>query len=159
MIGAVIEENLGLSQVVLPKKYSNFSDIFDKARADVLPQYTQHDLAIELEANKQLPFGSIYDFSRSELDMFCEYVNKMLTKKFITLSKSLLGAFVFFTNKKNGGLRLCIDYYSLNAITKKNKHSLPLMKTLLDCLTGAKRYTKLDIIVAYNALCIRAGNK
>ena len=66
---------------------------------------------------------------------------------------------VLFTNKKDGGLHLCIDYRSLNAITKKNKHPLPLMKTLLDCLAGAKHYTKLSIIAAYNALRIRAGNK
>ena len=91
--------------------------------------------------------------------MLCEYINEILAKGFITPSKSPSGAFVFFTNKKNGGLRLCVDYCGLNAITKKNKHLLPLVRMLLDCLAGAKRYTKLDIIAAYNALCIQAGDK
>ena len=159
MVRAVIEENLGPSQVVLPEKYLDFSDIFDKAQADVLPQHSQHNLAIELEADKQPLFGLIYDFSRPELDVLHEYVNEMLAKRFITPFKSPLGASMFFTNKKSGGLRLCIDYYGLNAITKKNKHPLSLVRMLLDCLVGAKRYTKLDIIVAYNVLCIRAGDK
>ena len=159
MVGAVMGEDSGPSQVVLPEKYSDFSDVFDKARADVLPQHSQHDLAIELEADKQPPFGPIYDLSRPELDVLCEYVNEMLAKGFITPSKSLSGAPVLFTNKKDGGLRLCVDYRGLNAITKKNKHPLPLVRTLLDRLAGAKRYTKFDIIAAYNALRIRAGDE
>ena len=159
MVGAVMGEDLGSSQVVLPKKYLDFSDIFDKARADILPQHSQHNLAIELEADKQPLFGPIYDFSRPELDMLREYINKMLAKRFITPFKSFLRAFVLFTNKKDKGLCLCNDYRSLNAITKKNKHLLLLVRMLLDCLAGAKRYTKLDIIVVYNALCIWAGDE
>ena len=91
--------------------------------------------------------------------MLCEYVNEMLAKRFIITFKSPLGTSVLFTNKKNGGLRLCVDYRGLNVITKKNKHLLRLVKTLLDHLAGAKRYTKFDIIATYNALCIRAGDK
>ena len=119
MVGAVIGEDLCSSQMVLSEKYSDFLDMFDKAQTDVLLQYSQYDLIIELEANKQPLFGLIYDFSRSELDMLCEYINKILAKGFITPFKSFLGAFVLFTNKKNRGLHLCIDYRSLNIITKK----------------------------------------
>ena len=71
MVGAVIEENLGPSQMVLPKKYSDFSDVFDKTRVDVLSQHSQHDQAIELEADKQPLFGLIYDFSRTEFNVLC----------------------------------------------------------------------------------------
>ena len=152
-------EDLGPSQVALSKKYSDFSDVFDKAQADILPQHSQHNLAIELEADKQPPFGPIYDLSRPELDVLCEYINEMLAKGFITSFKPLLRAPVFFIDKKNGGLRLCIDYRGLNAITKKNKHPLLLVRTLLDCLAGAKHYTKFNIITAYNALHIWVGNK
>ena len=119
MVGAVIRKDLGPSQVVLPKKYLDFSNVFDKAQADVLPQHNQHNLAIELEADKQPSFGPIYDLSRSELDVLREYVNEMLAKVFITLSKSPSEAPVLFTNKKNGDLHLCVDYRGLNAITKK----------------------------------------
>ena len=133
--------------------------MFDKTRADVLPQHSQHNIATELEADKQPSFGLIYDFSIPELDEFCEYVNEMLAKKFITLSKSPLWALVLFINKKDRSLRLYINYHGLNAIIKKNKHLLPLVRTLLDCLAGAKRYTKFDIIATYNALRIWTNNK
>ena len=63
MVGAVMGENLGPSQVVLPEKYLDFSGVFNKAKADVLPQHSQHDLAIKLEADKQLLFYDFLDLS------------------------------------------------------------------------------------------------
>ena len=78
MVKAVMGKNLGLSQMVLPKKYLDFSDMFDKAWADVLLQHSQHNLAIKLEADKQLLFGLIYDLFRPELDMLHKYINEML---------------------------------------------------------------------------------
>ena len=83
----------------------------------------------------------------------------MLTKKFIVFSKSPSGSLVLFTKKKDSGLRLCIDFCDLNSITKKNKHSLPLIQTLLDFFAGAKQYTKVDMIAAYNALHIHKSDK
>ena len=83
----------------------------------------------------------------------------MLAKEFITPFKSLLRASVLFTNKKDKDLRFCVNYHGLNAITKKNKYLLPLVRMLLDYLAGAKCYIKFDIIMAYNALCIQVGNK
>ena len=112
-----------------------------------------------MEEGKQPPFSSTYDHSQFKLDVLCKYINKMLEKRFIMLSKSPAEAPVLFTKKKNGEIRLCVDYRSLNAITKKNKHLLPLVQTLLDLLGRKKKYTKLDIISAYHALCIHAGNE
>ena len=119
IVRPVIGENLGPSRVVLPKKYLDILDRFDKAWADRLPQHKQHNLDIELEADKQPLFGPIYDFSRLKLDVLCEYINKILAKRFITPSKSLLRALMLFTNKKDRDLRLWVDYRSLNMITKK----------------------------------------
>ena len=52
MVRAVIGEDLGSSQVILPEKYSDFSDVFNKAQADVLLQHNQQDLVIELNTDK-----------------------------------------------------------------------------------------------------------
>ena len=130
LVGAVITPNNIIekpSSTVLPEKYLNFSDIFDKVRADKLPCHSEHNLAIETEKGKQLPFSPTYDHSQFELDILCKYINEMLGKRFIVPSKSPSGAPVLFTKKKNGGLHLCVNYRSLNVITKKNKHLLPLM--------------------------------
>ena len=83
----------------------------------------------------------------------------MLGKGFIISLKSAARALVLFTKKKDSRLYLWVDYRSLNAITKRNKHPLPLVQTLLDLFGRKKRYTKLDIISAYHALRIYTGNK
>ena len=83
----------------------------------------------------------------------------MLEKRFIVSSKLPVGPPVLFTKKKNGRLRLCVDYRSLNIITKKNKHLLLLVQTFLDLLGRKKRYTKLDIISVYHMLRICVDNE
>ena len=91
--------------------------------------------------------------------MLRKHINKMLEKGFTVPSKLPAGVLVLFTKKKDGKLRLCIDYKSLNTIAKKNKHFLPLMQIFLDFLERKKRYTKLNIISTYYALRICAGNE
>ena len=69
------------------------------------------------------------------------------------------GVSVLFGLKKDGGLRLCVDYRGLNSFTKKNRYPLPLISEALDRLVGAKVYTKLDIRDAYNMIRIREGDE
>ena len=52
-----------IKQVVLPKKYFDFSNIFDKAKADKLPEHSHHNLAIKLIDDRQQFFEPIYIFS------------------------------------------------------------------------------------------------
>lgn len=108
-----------MSKMVLPKKYLDFLDIFNKAQANILPKHNQHNLALKLKPDKQIFFYLIYDFFKLELNVLCEYINEILAKDFIIPFKLFLEAFVFFTNKKNKSLRLCINYRGLNIITKK----------------------------------------
>ena len=58
----------------------------------------------------------------------------MIEGGFIRLSKSPYGAPVLFVKKKDGKLRMCIDYRELNKITIKNKYPLPRIDELLDRL-------------------------
>src|SRR6266487_2239552 len=64
-----------------------------------------------------------------------------------------------FVPKKDGGLRLCVDYRGLNRITVKNRTPLPLMTETFDRLRRAKVYTKIDLKDAYHRLRIRAGDE
>ena len=108
MVGAIVIDDVegkkAADPVILPAKYANFADVFDKAQADVLPEHTQHDLAIETEDNKVPPFGPTYDHSRLELKVLREYIDKMLAKRFIISLKSPSRAPVLFTKKSEGGL-------------------------------------------------------
>ena len=88
-----------------------------------------------------------------------QYVDEHLAKGFIQHSKSPAGAPVFFVKKKDGSLRLCVDYCGLNSITVKNHYPLPLISTLLDQLASARIYTKIDLQGANNLIHIKSGDE
>ena len=64
---------------------------------------------------------------------------------FVRLSTSPWGAPVLFVKKKDGTLRLCIDYRELNKVTIKNKYSFPRIDDLFDQLQGATTFSKIDL--------------
>jgi hypothetical protein len=88
-----------------------------------------------------------------------DYLTKNLAKGFVQHSKSPASAPILFVKKKDGSLRLYVDYPELNKITKKNKYPLPLISSLLDRLRTGKIFTKLDLRAAYNLLRIRPGDE
>ena len=73
-------------------------------------------------------------------------------RHFIRQSTSPYGAPVLFAKKKDGSLRLCIDYRGLNNITVKNRYPLPRVDDLLDRLHGAKVFTKIDLRHGYHQI-------
>jgi len=91
-----------------------------------------------------------------ELDAFLE---ENLCTGQIQPSKSSIAAPVFFIKKKDGSLHLVQDYYALNAITVKNRYSLPLISKLVSQLYGARYFTKLDVCWGFNNICIKPGDK
>ena len=97
--------------------------------------------------------------SATELHSLKEYLDDMLGKGFIRPSNSLAGAPIIFVKKKDGSLRLCVDYRGLNRITRKNRYPIPLVGNLIDQLRGAKVYTKIDLRVGYNNVRIAKGHE
>ncbi len=83
----------------------------------------------------------------------------MLESGEIHLSMSLARVLIFFVPKKDGSLRLCVDYQDLNLITKKNCYPLLLIGEALNCLSDVKYFTKLDICDAYHRMCVKEGDK
>jgi hypothetical protein len=76
-------------------------------------------------------------------------------KGFIHPSSSPWGAPVLFVTKKDGSMRMCIDYRSLNEVTIKNKYPLPRIDYLFDQLQGAKYFSKIDLRSRYHQLTIK----
>ena len=147
------------AKIILPVEYEDFADVFSKKNTDVLFEHSMHDLVMETEKGKQPLFSPVYNHLVVELQTLHEYINNMLAKGFIEPSKSAFGTLVLFTKKKDGGLRLCVDYQELNVITLKNRHPLPLIQTFLDLIVGFWFFTKLDIIAAYNLLQIQKNDE
>ena len=90
--------------------------------------------------------------SQEELKVLKKYLKDHLTKGFIRASSSPAASPVLFVKKLGGGLRFCVNYRSLNAITVKNRYPIPLIKETLDRLSKATIFTKLDVIAAFNKL-------
>jgi hypothetical protein len=63
---------------------------------------------------------------------------------------------MLFVKKKDGSMRLCIDYYELNRVTIKNKYPLPRMGDLFDQLKGASVFSKIDLLSGYHLLVLLA---
>ena len=72
------------------------------------------DLAIEIQEGREPPYGPLYPLSQAELEALREYLQDSLGKGIIRPSKSPVGAPILFALKKNGGLRLYVDYRGLN---------------------------------------------
>ncbi|WVZ51939.1 hypothetical protein U9M48_003036 [Paspalum notatum var. saurae] len=85
-------------------------------------------------------------------------LDELLEKGLIRCSVSPWGAPVLFVKKKDGSMRLCIDYRELNAVTLKSKCPLPRIDDLLDQLKGAKYFSKIDLRSGYHQIKIRLTN-
>jgi hypothetical protein len=143
----------------IPEEYHEFADVFDKAKADILAQHRPYDLKIHLDEGATPPLGPMYSLSQTELVALREFIDEHLATGFIRPSRSPFGAPVLFAKKKDGGLRLCVDFRGLNKITKKDRYPLPLISDLLDSSGRARIYTKIDLQHAYHLVRIAEGDE
>ncbi|KAD7479676.1 hypothetical protein E3N88_02812 [Mikania micrantha] len=91
----------------------------------------------------------------TELKELKEQLEELLDLGFIRPSVSPWGAPVLFVKKKDGTMRLCIDYRELNKITIRNRYPLPRIDDLFDQLQGAKCFSKIDLRSGYHQLKIK----
>ena len=133
--------------------------LFEPKEADKLSPHRPYDHKIELLPDKEPGFGPLYGMSRDELLVLEKYLKENLSKGFIRSSQSDCSSPVLFVKKPGGGLRFCVDYRGLNAITKKNRYPMPLVTETLDRLCKAKYYTKIDIMAAFNRLRMSPGSE
>ena len=86
-----------------------------------------------------------YRLSQPELEELINQLNVLIPEGRVRTSNSPWGAPVLFARKKDGGLRMCIDYRALNKLTVKNKYPLPRSEDLLDKLTSASVFSSMDL--------------
>ncbi|KAH0637918.1 hypothetical protein KY289_037833 [Solanum tuberosum] len=96
-----------------------------------------------------------YRMAPAELKDLKEQLKDLLDKGFIRPSVSPWGAPVLFVRKKDGFLRMCIDYRQLNKVTIKNKYPHPRIDDLFDQLQGATCFSKIDLRLGYHQLRVR----
>ena len=151
------EPNEGVHQ--LPSWASEYADVACETQATSIPQERDAEHPIELIDGKEPPFHAMYPLGETELATLRQYLDEGLENGRLRRSKSPAGAGILFTPKKDGTLRLCVDYRGLNAITHKNRAPIPLITEMLDRLGGARWFTKLDLKDAYHRIRIRPGDE
>ena len=104
---------------------------------------------IPLEDGHKPPVRPIYRLSPLEFEELKRQIKELLALGFIEPSTSPFGAPVLFVQKKDGSLRMCIDYRALNKITIKNKYPLPRIDDLLDRLNGCTHFSSIDLRSGY----------
>src|SRR5947199_4853564 len=144
----------------IPEKYRQFNSLFDKAKGpEALPKHQPWDHEIPIQEGKQPTFGPVYSCSEKELAALREYLEENLAKGSIRESCSSAGYPILFVPKKNGKLRLCVDYRQLNSITIKNRYPLPRIDETIDKINGATYFTKLDLQGAYSLVRMKEGEE
>ncbi|KAK3520899.1 hypothetical protein QTP86_002457 [Hemibagrus guttatus] len=141
----------------LPQPYADFERVFSEERASRLPEHQDCDCAVDLlhftPQGQDLPtvtprvqsYGGLYRGGLGSGPHPAIYV---------TSHRGF-----FFVEKKYGGLRPCINYRGLNAITVRYPYPLPLVPAALEQLRAARVFTKLDLWSAYNLVCIQEGDE
>ena len=130
-----------------------FEDVFPEKLTE-LPPVRDIDHAIDT-GDAEPVSKSPYRMSPLELQELKKQLDELLEQGFIRPSKSPWGAPVLFVKKKDGSLRMCIDYRALNSVTVKNKYPIPRIDEMLDQLNGAHYFTKLDLRSGYNQVRIK----
>ena len=101
----------------------------------------------------------MYRQTPDELQETKRQIEEYLAAGHVRPSTSPFGAPVLLVKKKDGSMRMCIDYRGLNKITEKNNFPLPRIDDLHDRLTNAKYFTKLDLFAGYHQIPIKLGDE
>ncbi|GBG69713.1 hypothetical protein CBR_g4544 [Chara braunii] len=130
---------------------AKYPDLFEEPTG-VVEREVVH--VIEIIPGSSIPKGRIYRMSPSELDELRRQLKELVEKGWIRPSVSPYGSPVLFVPKKEGTIRMCIDYRSLNAITVKNREPLSRIDDLLDRVQGCRYFSKIDLKSGYHQIAI-----
>ena len=117
------------------------------------------DFEIKTIPHEKVPNKAVYKMSPIEQEELRKQLDELIERGFIRPSQSAYGSPVLFVKKKNGQLRMCVDYRAINAITVKWKYPIPDINMLLDQLKDAKFFTKIDLNQAYYQVRVAEDSK
>ncbi|GJQ92594.1 putative reverse transcriptase domain-containing protein [Tanacetum coccineum] len=120
-----------------------------------LPLVREIEFRIDLIPGASPVVRSPYRLAPSEMLELSNQLKELQEKGFIRPSHSPWGAPVLFVKKKDGSMRMCIDYRELNKLTIKNRYPLPRIDDLFDQLQGACCFSKIDLRSGYHQLRVR----
>ncbi|KAK4391381.1 Transposon Ty3-G Gag-Pol polyprotein [Sesamum angolense] len=146
-----VEENNKILELLL-----QFEDVFQEPNSLPPERNIEHCIELLLDAipKKKHPYTYAYG-QKTKIERI---VKEMLNSGIIRPSHSSFASPVLLVKKKDGGLRLCVDYRYLNKLTVKNNFPIPIIDELFDELYGAKYFSKIDLRSGYFRIRMRHEN-
>ena len=158
-------ETLPQIEKQLPVELQDLATAFDQKSSRKLPPHrpgVDHEINIRKAPDgSELPIPSspLYHRSKEELLIMRKTILDLLEQGFIRPSRSSAGAPVLFVRKAEGGLRFCVDYRKLNAVTEPDTYPLPLMLETLRTVAQHQWVSKVDVISAFHRVRVRSGDE
>nr|GEY27528.1 putative reverse transcriptase domain, aspartic peptidase domain protein [Tanacetum cinerariifolium] len=131
-----------------------FPDVFPDELPGIPPVH-EVEFSIKLILGVKPISKAPYRMAPIELKELKDQLQELLERGFIRPSVSPWGAPVLFVKKKDGSMRLCIDYRELNKITIHNRYPFPRINDLFNQLQGAMHFSKIDLRFGYHQLRVR----
>jgi hypothetical protein len=132
-----------------------FSDVFPDDLPGMPPERVI-EFKIELQPGTAPMAKALYKMPPVELKGLKIQLQGLLDKGYIRPSTSPWGCSALFIEKKDKELRLCVDYWPLNAVTIKKKYPLPCIDIMFDQLAGVQVFSKIDLRSGYHQIKIHA---
>lgn len=137
--------------------YKRFPKLFNPKLADILPP-RRRGVDHEIYTEGPPPKSHIHGLTRKETEAVKAYIDDMLGKGFIKPSTSPYASSVLVVKRPGGGLRICVDYRGLNAVTKKNRNAPPSIKETLARMAKVRVMSMVDVVAAFNSVRMKTDS-
>ncbi len=146
-------------KIKLFSEYHDYLDVFDRAMINQLSLHHFYDHKIELIDEETSSRSRLYQMFNHKLQKIKKYLIDHLNKEFIFFSFVSYVSLILFIKKKDDSSRFCINYRKLNALIKRDCYSLSLIDETFAHIQESKYLTWLNIIVAFNKLCMHSDSE